>query len=159
DLLRERYGSPKLGVVTSLLIMVFITVNLIPQFKAGAILIKSVLPPGWAETLGVRSATSTVDSGDYLGLLIFTATVAAYTTYGGFVAAIWSDVFQSIIMAVGVLILLPYALSAAGGLEQATTEGMRLTDPGFAFAPGAGREFHTVTLAISFFFMWAISGA
>ncbi len=35
---------------------------------------------------------------------------------------------------------------------------MAQTDPGFGFGPGAGREFHPLGLAISFFFMWAITG-
>src|SRR5918998_807991 len=44
DLFRERFGSPALGLLTSLLIMVFLTVNLVPQFKAGALIMKIVLP-------------------------------------------------------------------------------------------------------------------
>ena len=96
---------------------------------------------------------------DYLiGLTIFTATVVAYTTYGGFLAAIWTDVFQSIIMAVGVILLFPLAMAASGGLAAATQAGIAQTDPGFAFGPGAGRAFHPLGLAISFFFMWAITG-
>ena len=93
-----------------------------------------------------------------IGLAIFTATVVAYTTYGGFLAAIWTDVFQSLIMAVGVLLLLPLAMAASGGLAQATFAGMDQTDAGFAFGPGAGRDFQPVGLAFSFFFMWAITG-
>src|SRR3954463_8738998 len=37
DLLRERYGSPALGLLTSLLIMVFLTLFLVAQFKAGGL--------------------------------------------------------------------------------------------------------------------------
>ncbi len=91
--------------------------------------------------------------------LIFSATVVAYTAYGGFLAAIWTDVFQSIIMAIGVMILLPLAMSASGGLSHATLTGMEQAGNGFAFGPGAGRVFHPLALAVSFFFMWAISGA
>ena len=79
-----------------------------------------------------------------LGLAIFTATVVAYTTYGGFLAAIWTDVFQSIIMAIGVMLLFPLAMAASGGLAKATLAGMAQTDPGFAFGPGAGRAFHPI---------------
>ena len=84
--------------------------------------------------------------------------MVAYTTYGGFLAAIWTDVFQSIVMAIGVMLLLPLALKASGGMHQATLMGMAQTDPGFAFGPGALRAFHPLTMAISFFFMWAITG-
>jgi sodium/pantothenate symporter len=160
DLFRERFGSPALGLMTSLVIMVFLTVNLVPQFKAGALIIKIVLPARFVTDDGPAAA----DFGYDLGLLIFTATVVAYTTYGGFLAAIWTDVFQSLVMAVGVILLLPLTLAASGGLERATARGMELAGPGFAFGPGAGfalgagRAFHPWTLAVSFFVMWAITG-
>src|SRR5260370_713498 len=35
---------------------------------------------------------------------------------------------------------------------------MAQTDAGFGFGPGAERAFHPIGLAISFFFMWAITG-
>src|SRR5262249_13775420 len=63
-----------------------------------------------------------------------------------------------IVMAIGVLILFPLAISASGGLERATLAGVSQTDAGFAFGPGALRAFHPVGLAISFFVMWAITG-
>jgi SSS family solute:Na+ symporter/sodium/pantothenate symporter len=165
DFFRERFGSPALGLLTSLIVIVFVTVNLVPQFKAGAILVKSVMPTpanAWAsgvlqDVWGAQAAGW--DSGYLLGLLLFSATVVAYTAYGGFLAAIWTDVFQSLVMAAGVLILLPLAIGAAGGLNEATIKGMELAGGGFGFGPGAGRAFHPLTLAISFFFMWAISGA
>jgi SSS family solute:Na+ symporter/sodium/pantothenate symporter len=165
DFFRERFGSPALGLLTSLIIITFVTVNLVPQFKAGAILLKSVMPTRanlWAGGLlqdAWGAGAAGWDSGYLLGLLIFSATVVAYTAYGGFLAAIWTDVFQSLVMAVGVLILLPLAIGAAGGLNEATIKGMELAGGGFGFGPGAGRAFHPITLAISFFFMWAISGA
>src|SRR6185312_15265526 len=93
-----------------------------------------------------------------IGLAIFAVTVVAYTTYGGFLAAIWTDVFQSLIMAVGVMLLFPLAMAASGGLGQATLSGVEQAGAGFAFAPGAGRAFHPLGLAVSFFFMWAITG-
>src|SRR3954470_19117505 len=61
-------------------------------------------------------------------------------------------------MAVGGVLLFPLAMKASGGLAQATYSGMAQTDPGFAFGPGAERAFHPLGLAISFFFMWAITG-
>ena len=158
DLFRERFGSPALGILTSLLIMFFLTCNLVPQFKAGALIMKIVLPSetvNWAITDDTPAGT---DMGYYIGLAIFAATVIAYTTYGGFLAAIWTDVFQSIVMAIGVMILFPLAMYASGGLHQATLAGVAQSDSGFAFGPGALREFHPIGLAISFFFMWAITG-
>jgi len=157
DLLRERYGSPALGLLTSLLIMLFLTSNLIPQFKAGGVIMKMVLP---ASTVGmvVDEATTTADVGYMIGLAVFAATVVAYTAYGGFLAAIWTDVFQSLVMALGVMILFPLAMMASGGLAAATQAGIAQTDIGFAFGPGATKNFHPIGLAFSFFFMWAITG-
>lgn len=153
DLFRERFGSPGLGLLTSILIMFFLSTNLVAQFSAGARIMKIVLPASAATWV------SSGDNGAYLvGLLIFATTVVAYTTYGGFLAAIWTDVFQSIIMAVGVMLLFPLAMTAAGGLGQATLNGVAQTDPGFAFGPGAERAFHPIGLAFSFFVMWAITG-
>jgi sodium/pantothenate symporter len=158
DLFRERFGSPKLGLITSLFIMFFLTCNLVPQFKAGAVILKTVLPSETVNMFVTEDTPATADIGYFLGLAIFSVTVIAYTAYGGFLAAVWTDVFQSLVMAVGVMILLPLALWQVGGMEQATTRGMALAGDRFAFGPGAGRDFHTVGLAFSFFVMWAITG-
>jgi sodium/pantothenate symporter len=139
-------------------VMFFLTVFLVAQFKAGAVIMKIVLP---SQTLGwfaPESAHSTSTVGYRVGLALFAMTVVAYTAYGGFLAAIWTDVFQSLIMAVGVLILLPLALAKSGGLANATMAGMEQAGDGFGFGPGAGRDFLPVGLAFSFFVMWAITG-
>ncbi len=162
DLFRERFGSPALGLITSVLVMFFLTCNLIPQFKAGGVIMKKVLPSAatdWAKSPPSDDLDIKVDldTGYIIGLTIFTATVTAYTAYGGFLAAVWTDVFQSVVMAIGVLILLPLSLWSAGGLATATARGVHDAGIGFAFGPGAGRSFHPITLAVSFFFMWAIT--
>ncbi len=160
DLLRERFGSPALGLLTSLLVVFFLTCNLVPQFKAGGVIMKIVLPSSAYTWASSDDLAVTVDMGYVVGLAIFTATVVAYTAYGGFLAAVWTDVFQSLIMAVGVILLFPMAMAASGGLTAATYKGMELAGDGFAFGPGAGsgRSFHPLTLALSFFVMWAITG-
>ncbi len=158
DLFRERFGSPLLGLLTSLFIIFFLSCFLVAQFKAGGVLMKIVLPSSTYDWANVENFAVTLDKGYVIGLLIFTTTVVAYTAYGGFLAAIWTDVFQSIIMAIGVLIMLPLAISKAGGLEMATLKGMEIAGDGFGFGPGAGRAFHPLTMSISFFVMWAISG-
>src|SRR3954447_26465251 len=139
DLFRERYGSPTLGLLTSLLVMFFLVCNLVPQFTAGARIMKIVLPSSASDWFASEGAPVHLDAAYLLGLAIFTATVVAYTTYGGFLAAIWTDVFQSIIMGIGVILLFPLAMRASGGLAAATYSGMNQTDAGFAFGPGAGR--------------------
>ena len=99
--------------------MFFLTCNLVPQFKAGG-RDHEDRPPVGDDEPGSCDENSPVDGRHRLlssAWSIFTATVVAYTTYGGFLAAIWTDVFQSIIMAIGVMILFPLAMAASGGLE------------------------------------------
>src|ERR671917_1045239 len=112
DLFRERFGSPSLGLLTSLLVMFFLSTNLVAQFAAGARILKIALPTRIV-TMIVGEQWAALPQMDYLiGLTVFTATVVAYTTYGGFLAAIWTDVFQSIIMAGGGGPLFPPAMGA-----------------------------------------------
>ncbi|MFO0947337.1 MAG: hypothetical protein U1D30_15610 [Planctomycetota bacterium] len=65
-------------------------------------------------------------------------------------------------MLAGVMILLPLAVMAAGGMENATR--VAATHAGgadFIFGPGRGadgRSFHTLGLALSFFFVWVFAG-
>ena len=44
DLLRIRYGSPAVGLISSLFIIVFMSSMMVAQFKAGAIVMKLTLP-------------------------------------------------------------------------------------------------------------------
>jgi sodium/pantothenate symporter len=156
ELLRERFQSPALGAWASALMIFILAFSLIGQFKAGAIILQKVLP-------GLPQAGWSVagQSPEFMyGLGIFLAVVVTYTVYGGFLAAVWTDVFQSVLMAVGVLILFPLALRASGGLEAATMAGVQAAGPDFAFAPGGGadRDFLPLGLAASFFCMWSIAG-
>jgi SSS family solute:Na+ symporter/sodium/pantothenate symporter len=96
-----------------------------------------------------------------IGLVVFALTVVGYTLIGGFLAAVWTDLFQSVMMFVGVVLLLCLALPAAGGLESATRAAVENTSPDYAFGPGYapdGRVFMPLGLALSFFFVWVFSG-
>ena len=56
---------------------------------------------------------------DYLlCLLVFAASVVAYTAWGGFRAVVWTDMMQGVIMGLGVVILLGLALTQVGGIER-----------------------------------------
>ncbi|MFM7594134.1 MAG: sodium:solute symporter family transporter, partial [Isosphaeraceae bacterium] len=192
DFFRERFASPMLGLITSILVIFFLSCNLVAQFKGGGLILKLVLPqsihamigtaePGKSATdkmAGVAAAASDEgaakpaaspeqpkyrvntweDRAYVLGLVVFSVTVIFYTAYGGFLAAIWTDVFQSLVMALGVIILFPLAMNAAGGINAGTMAGITQTgDESYAFGPGAVRSFHPIGLAVSFFVMWAIS--
>src|SRR5436190_1855995 len=52
DLFRERFRSPALGAVSSIIMIFVLTFSLIAQFKGGAIILQMVLPelPGMTHT-------------------------------------------------------------------------------------------------------------
>lgn len=157
DLFRARYESPELGIICSLTIVVFMGFMVIAQFKSGALIMKLAMP-GSTILAVAEDAKVTVDSGYYLGLSIFAVTVVGYTLIGGFLAAVWTDLFQSVMMLVGVLILLALALSHVGGLENATNHSLAETGAGYASGPGFQRDFLTVPLAFSMFILWPFTG-
>src|SRR6185295_12184100 len=64
DLFRARYGSPAAGLVCSLLIIVFLSIMMIAQFKAGATVMKEAWPVGARVAGAGTSATAdTASSG------------------------------------------------------------------------------------------------
>lgn len=160
DLFRERYQSGALGLIASLFILFYMSFMMVAQFKAGAILMKEAWPTRLAISVPWLQRWD-IDPEYLVGLLVFTATVVGYTLIGGFLAAVWTDLFQSVMMLIGVLVLLPLALSMAGGLEQATRTAVANTGPGYAYGPGFAtdsRQFLPLGLAISFFFSWVFAG-
>ena len=162
DIFRERFNSPMLGLLASLAILFFMSVMMIAQFKAGATVMKLAWP--WSDSLVLsEDAATNLDIPYWIGLGVFTVTVVGYTLLGGFLAAVWTDLFQSVMMAIGVVLLLVLAVNATGGMEPATVAAMKATGPEYAFGPGydprhVGRLFLPVTLAISFFCNWVFSG-
>lgn len=168
DLFRARFNSPTLGLVSSLLIMFFMSFMMVAQFKAGATVMKIVWPASGTLSLAEEGQ---IDWLFYVGLAVFAATVVGYTMVGGFLAAVWTDMFQSVLMFVGVLLLLGLSLWQVGGLETASRQAIQNTEPAYALAPGysrpvtteAGvtlpaREFLTPGLAFSVFFVWTFAG-
>lgn len=167
DLFRERFGSPAVGAVALAFILFFMTFMMVAQFKAGAVIMKNAWPTAGSLALA-EDATTEFDRAYYIGLSVFALTVIGYTLIGGFLAAVWTDLFQSVMMFVGVVLLLGFTLHAAGGLsspaqtiENATRAAVANTGPGYAFGPGYSKgdsQFLPLGLAISFFFVWVYSG-
>jgi SSS family solute:Na+ symporter/sodium/pantothenate symporter len=162
DLFRQRFGSPALGLTASLFILFYMTSMMIAQFKAGA----TVMQIAWPGSGFLSLSEDAVFEGGmptayYVGLAVFSVTVIGYTLFGGFLAAVWTDLFQSVMMIIGVVILFFLAMKAAGGSEAATLAAVKSTGDGFAFGPGYaadGRQFLPLTLALSFFFTWVYGG-
>ncbi len=133
---------------------------------------------------GEAAKPNGVDTAYLVGLAIFSLTVVGYTMIGGFLASVWTDMFQSVLMAVGVVVLFCLVVpgvsqsdSGQGAKEQiageldsretgdwgrATKTAVQSTGPGFASGPGfstsTGREFLPPTLALSYFVVWVFGG-
>ena len=175
DLFRARYASPAAGLVSSLLIIVFMTIMMFAQFKAGAVVMKIAWPGSGSLAL---SETGSIDTVYLIGLAIFSLTVVGYTLIGGFLAAVWTDLLQSVMMFIGVMILVALALVASGGLEQASRKAVANVEQiniakgkspaeahevasQYAAGPGlrsSGELFLPLTMAFSFFCFWPYAG-
>jgi sodium/pantothenate symporter len=160
DILRDRFRSPALGVFSTLLILGFLSVNLIAQFKAAGLVMKEALhlPPGMIELPMLGQA---IDRGYFYGLLIFAFTVVAYTTYGGFWAVAWTDVLEGSVKLLGVMLMAVLALAAVPAISgktglAAATEHLRQQDPNLVLGPGPN-NFLPLGMAFSFFLMWSIT--
>lgn len=232
DVFRDRFNSPAIGLLSTSLILLFLTFNLVAQFKAGGLVLKEALslPPPPATLLETKvtgdrlvlkfdsqgrteeiktplpskeaefiSAVANddrrvvdvrfrmdgkdvprqirfparkidipvfgwrIEQGYLFGLLLFAFTVIAYTTYGGFWAVTWTDVFEGLVMLAGVLLLAILAIRAvpdnpdtgSTGLS-AATESLARQDQSLVFGPGPG-YFLTLGLAFSYFLMWSVT--
>jgi sodium/pantothenate symporter len=177
DLFRARYASPAAGLVTSLLIIAFLSIMMIAQFKAGAVVMK-IAWPGAGSLALADDAQAGVDVVYLIGLAAFTMTVVGYTLIGGFLAAVWTDLLQSVMMFFGVMILVVLALWATGGLEKASRQAVQnveqvalargkspseasfiasqyVSGPGLK---GDGTEYLPLAMAFSFFCFWPFGG-
>lgn len=166
DVLRDRFQSPALGIVSTLLILGFLTVNLIAQFRAGGLVMAEALRLP-AQNVNVFGQFD-VPKGYLIGLIIFALTVVAYTTYGGFWAVTWTDVLEGLVMLVGVIVLAALAVQAVPetngqhGLAAATERLQELhagkADESLVYGPGPDK-YLPLGLAFSFFLMWSLMGA
>ena len=138
DMLRDRFQSPAFGLMATALLVFFLSFNLVAQFKAGSLILKTLLNGVeafhssaliLAGAVGGLGWLESVEPEYLLCLFTFGVVVVAYTAYGGFHAVVWTDVMQGVVMVVGVLIMLPLALYQVGGLEQATREMARMVPP------------------------------
>ncbi|MFN4259039.1 MAG: sodium:solute symporter family transporter [Gemmataceae bacterium] len=183
DVFRDRFQSPGLGILATLILLLLLVFNLVAQFKAGALVMQGALqlpndklhmplPPTFAVT--------TIEVGYLIGLTIFAATVVAYTSYGGFWAVTWNDVLQGLVMLTGVILMAFLAMRAVppvtttDGQElhglAAATERLKQQDPALVYGPGpevkleetasepgvAPQYFLPFGMAFSFFLMWSL---
>ena len=174
DLYRARFESPAAGYVCSIVIVLCMTVMMIAQFKAGALIMQLAWPGS-----GMLAVSEDVEIASqrayWIGLAVFSLTVIGYTLVGGFLAAVWTDLFQSLLMFFGVMLLLFLTLPLAGGLEKATRDAAATipatgdsttpyvnTPDAYAHLPGyspkPGETFLPFSRALSFFIFWPFVG-
>lgn len=128
DLIAARLQSRWAALLGTYLILFFIGFNLVAQFKAGALVLQTMMQ----DVPLMHSASQALDnaswfqsilpgaSGSYtLCLLAFAVSVVAYTSHGGFHAVVWTDILQAFVMVIGVLLLIPLTINAAGGIDKA----------------------------------------
>ena len=89
------------------------------------------------------------------GALGFAVTVSLYTAYGGFRAVAWTDSFQALVMLVGVLVTVFFAVRQAGGFP-VVFDSLVEQSPDLVGAPGP-EQFMPLPAAISFFFIWPLA--
>jgi len=147
DVIRDRFHSKYFGLLAVSLIVFFMSFNLVAQFKAGSLILQTLLSDVdmfhtvsrgmFGATTGSGGWFGDVNPGYLLCLFAFGVAVIVYTTYGGFHAVVWTDVMQGLVMVAGVLIMLPLALYQVGklappgssGLEYTTREMAKMTPP------------------------------
>lgn len=95
---RFRDSSHLLRIASAGALVVFVTIYVSAQIDATGVAFETFL--GWNY---------------YLGIAIGFAVVLTYIVSGGFVAVVWSDVFQGALMGIGLVVLPLTALAAAGG--------------------------------------------
>lgn len=97
DVIRQRYQSNALAIVSAIVIIVFFTTTMLGQFIGGAQIFSA------ATGLSYEA-----------GLLFFAVVVVLYTTVGGFNAVAITDTACAVIMVVG-MFCLGYAIITKGG--------------------------------------------
>jgi sodium/proline symporter len=108
---RLRDTTHRIRLVAAFTLVVFVTIYVSAQIDAIGTAFEGFL--GWNY---------------YIGAIVGFAVVLAYIVSGGFVAVVWSDVFQGSLMVVGLVALPFFALAAAGGFE-VQVEALRQQDP------------------------------
>ena len=100
DLLRARYKSDIVVILSAVMMLIFFIGMIVAQFVGGGRLFESVTGYPY-----------------YIGLTIFAAVVIAYTTFGGFRAVALTDAVQGIVMLLATGVLFFVILKKGNGME------------------------------------------
>ena len=100
DVIRERYQSDALAILSALIMVLFFATTMIAQFVGGAKLFEAVTGYSY-----------------FMGLAIFGIACILFTTIGGFRGVAFTDALCGIAMIVGIVVLAGGILTAGGGYE------------------------------------------
>ncbi len=148
EVIRARFDSSAAGLTATVLLVFFMFFYLLAQFKAGGMILSTLLadePAFQGAVTFTANATAGIpwvnqaEPSYLVCLVVFSLAVIVYVVYGGFRAVVWTDVMQGIVMFVGVLLMLGLALYQVGGLANATRQMAKMTPPehGQAFVRSA----------------------
>ncbi len=118
---RFRDSSQRLRMVASVSLAVFVTIYVSAQIDATGTAFETFLGMNY-----------------FVGAILGFAVVMAYSTSGGFLAVVWSDIFQGTLMFVGLVTLPLVGLVAIGGWGEVTTRLMAIDPSLLSWHGGAG---------------------
>ena len=101
DVIRHRYQSDAIAMISAVIIVLFFSATMVAQFVGGAKLFEAVT--------GYSYLT---------GLCVFGLVVVLYTTVGGFRGVAVTDTICSIVMLLGMFLLMAGVLKQGGGYEE-----------------------------------------
>src|SRR5690625_7695345 len=100
EYLEKRFKSPAVRIVGSIIATVFLFAYVFAQFLAAGKALESLT--GWKYEWAV---------------VIGVGVIVIYTVAGGYLAVVWTDFFQALVMLIGVTAILIVALMHVGGLS------------------------------------------
>lgn len=100
DLLRARYKSDIVVILSSITMLIFFIGTIVAQFVGGARLFETVTGHSYI-----------------IGLIVFSGVVTAYTSFGGFRAVAITDAIQGIVMLIATGVLFYVVLQKGDGME------------------------------------------
>ena len=116
DVIRHRYQSDAIAVISAVIIVLFFSATMVAQFVGGAKLFEAVTSYSYVT-----------------GLVVFGLVVVLYTTVGGFRGVAITDTLCSVVMLIGMFLLLGGVLKQGGGyaniMEHIAANKPEMLDP------------------------------
>lgn len=136
DFLGTRFDSNAMRAFSAFVVLVTATVSLVAQTKSMGIIVQQMT--------GLAPQIS---------LILATAIFVFYTTIGGMMAAVWTDVVQWVFMMIGVVALAIGLFPHVGGFG-AVAQAAEKAAPGWASLMGVGWK---PMALVSWYFVWFIA--